>query len=108
MASSCYKLRPRSSPWGRVQSAERIGDGGIWQVSTASHGGMFVPDALLSRVSAEGRAFARKWSGSEAWFEEDCAVCYVVAAFPELFTAEEVSYAREYVAERELADGVRS
>jgi len=76
-----------SSPWGRVQDQTRF-DNGLVFVSTASHGGFFVPDDLLPRIGARGRAYAKRWSGSESWFEEDVAVCFVVLAFPEAFNAE--------------------
>jgi len=89
-----------SSPWGAVQTVERLivphrvelAGGGvgvcevpIFVVSTASHGGIYVPSALLGSMPWAYRQYAKKWSGSENWFEEDCAVLAVVVSFPEAF-----------------------
>ncbi len=60
--------RPQSSPWGAIQSACQIAPG-IWEVSTASHGGIILSqeryDALPAalQVNPFGGGFA---------FEEDC------------------------------------
>jgi len=86
----------RSSPWGRVQSETRLTNGLVF-VSTASHGGFFVPDRLLGRLSARARAYAKRWSGSESWYEEDCAQAFVVLAFPEVFKSEQIEAARAVV-----------
>jgi hypothetical protein len=87
------------TPWGIAQSRTDVGDG-ILCVSTASHGGYFVPDRLLGRIPAEGQAFAARWSGSPNWFEEDCAWAYVALAFPEFFPADALADARRIVGNR--------
>lgn len=75
------------TPWGPAQYIEPVGpEGGVYSVSTASHGGYYVPDVLLSRIPQEARDYAARWSGSHNWYEEDCASAAVVLAFPELFT----------------------
>lgn len=82
------------TPWGRAQHIERLGDQGILSVSTAGHGGIFVPDALLPRIPEKQRAWAAHWSGSANWYEEDCCWAAVAVAFPELFPADHVSGAQ--------------
>ncbi len=62
-----------NTPWGFAQTVHAEGARGVLSVSTASHGGIFVPDALLAEIPAIERAYAAQWSGSENWFEEDCA-----------------------------------
>lgn len=90
--------RGDDSPWGPIQAITFRGQAGIAFVSTASHGGFYVPSKLLGRISAAGQEYAARWSGSRNWFEEDCAAALVVVAFPELFTSGEVASAREVVA----------
>ena len=90
----------KSSPWGIVQDEAVIGEG-IFYVSTASHGGIWVARELLPRIKKEMRDYAKYWSGSSQWFEEDCAAQCVVVSFPEYFPAEQVENAwatvRRYV-----------
>ena len=74
------------SPWGVIQCVAPIGDQGITWVSTAGHGGVFVPRLLLDSVPAAHQAYAARWSRSRQWFEEDCAAALVVLAFPHLYT----------------------
>lgn len=77
----------RSTPWGMADHYENKMQG-IFTCSTPSHGGWFIPPEYLHNISAEGRRYAAKWSGSEQWFEEDCAWAFVCEAFPDLFTEE--------------------
>ena len=67
---------PHNSPWGKVQTCETLSDG-VFQVSTASHGGIMVrenaagflsPAALLCGCR-ENRHFC---------FEEDCCAQVVI------------------------------
>jgi hypothetical protein len=87
----------RRTPWGRADHVTQISDGRttIIDVSTPSHGGYFVPKKYLVRIDPAHRAYALKWSGSEQWYEEDCAWAAVVVAFPELFDAEHIAAAKE-------------
>lgn len=63
------EAEPKSSPWGQVQTALKIGPG-LWTVSTASHGGIkVVTDEQWNRIPA---AFREKAEPGR-WFEEDCA-----------------------------------
>lgn len=73
-----------NTPWGRADSCKNIGLG-ILSVTTSSHGGYFVPKELLCLVSKEHRDWAKKWSGSEQWYEEDCCWAAVAVSFPHLF-----------------------
>jgi hypothetical protein len=90
------------TPWGEAQTVRDIGDG-ILQVTTACHGGYFVPQELLYRIPESQRDYAAAWSGSGNWFEEDDAARFVEIAFPEHFAAQRVDWAAKYVA-RELSD----
>jgi hypothetical protein len=83
----------RNTPWGPAQTAQDIGRGVI-AVTTASHGGLFVPDELLPAISPTGQAEARRWCGSPNWYEEDCCLAYVAVALPELFTGDQLDAAR--------------
>ncbi len=85
--------RGDETPWGPVQSCQHLGLG-IWVVGTMGHGGYYVPAELLGRISERARADAKRWSGSESWYEEDCCVCHVVVAYPELFPEASIEGAR--------------
>lgn len=83
---SALGCAPRTSPWGTVEHAEEL-PGGAWFVSTASHGGIFLPPALDARMPAEARAAAQRWArGAVGWYEEDCCAAWPLAVFPELCT----------------------
>jgi len=87
-----------------AQHGERIADG-IWSVSTAGHGGLYVSHDRLLQMPAILSADTPYSGGS--WFEEDCDWCLVCAAFPADFDARSCFYALqtidskdEYLAER--------
>lgn len=91
---------PMGTPWGAADHVEPLPGApeGVFLVSTPSHGGAFVPDPVaetmpegLRTVGARG---ARGW-----WFEEDCAICAVVLAWPaSAIDAEALENARRSVA----------
>jgi hypothetical protein len=55
------------TPWGRAQTAREFpGSNGCVIVSTASHGGLWVPPELRPRMPEGWR--------TRAWFEEDCEI----------------------------------
>lgn len=92
--------RPTSSPWGAIQDAEQIANG-IWQVSTASHGGFHV-----SAERMEASDFMREWvkhsfngQGRAGWFEEDCDWSFVLLAFPDDWRAWRGDRAEQDIAE---------
>ena len=85
------------TPWGTSDTRTPIGSG-IVRVETPSHGGYYVPRAVLDRIPATHQAYAARWSGSPQWYEEDCAWACVAVAFPEHFPADALSNARETIA----------
>ncbi|WP_439357892.1 DUF7007 domain-containing protein [Bradyrhizobium sp. DASA03007] len=55
---------PKTSPWGAIQDKRELAPG-IWQVSTAGHGGI--------KLSRERNAAVPKYMRNEGgWYEEDC------------------------------------
>ena len=60
-----------TTPWGEAQTV-RVMENGCFVVSTAGHGGIYVPNELLNMIPKEERLFAKQYSGSENWYEEDC------------------------------------
>lgn len=87
-AEAVHEIRPMptDSPWGRVQTGTLYGR--IWSIDTAGHGGMLVPEDLMDTIPPKQRAFAKRWSGSAQWFEEDCAAACVIVTFPDWFPAD--------------------
>ena len=85
-----------NTPWGVAETVSHIGEG-IWAVDTASHGGFFVPTEKLIEMDPLKVAYSYMWSGSPNWFEEDCAVAFVVEAFPHLFPGK-LDLALEHIA----------
>ena len=69
--------------WGRAQTEHTIAEG-IIHYTTASHGGFGLSPARYAAMPAHLRACS--WTG-DRWFEEDCAWCAVVLAWPEYFDA---------------------
>lgn len=62
---------PAHSQWGPVQQSVLIAPG-IWQVSTASHGGVVVARELNARIPAEAQAACRYSQAAMGQYEEDC------------------------------------
>ena len=85
----------RHTPWGPSQTVDEVGCGIVW-VTTAGHGGIFVPAMLLHGLPDCLRNF-KTWTGSPNWFEEDCDAIVPMLMFPELFEAKQVQYALEAV-----------
>lgn len=75
------------TPWGLADHVQHMGDHGILFTSTASHGGIFVPDELLERMPEELRG-SNSYSGKRNWFEEDVEWAIPVIAFPDQFSVE--------------------
>ena len=61
---------PRNSPWGEVQQGEKL-IGGVFLVSTASHGGIMVRKDAADFLSPEARKIAQS-ERNYLCFEEDC------------------------------------
>ncbi len=93
-------VAPMGTPWGVAQSVTAFGTEGLLRVTTAEHGGFFVPAELLHRIPADHRLWAATWSASEQWYEEDCCWAAVAAAWPDLFDAENLAVALTIIAHR--------
>ncbi len=87
-------MKNMNTPWGRADYVREIGNG-ILSVSTPSHGGYYVPPAMVARMPEAARA---TFCGVSGWFEEDCDWALVAMSFPELFPPEAVGHARRTVA----------
>lgn len=78
-----------TTPWGIAEYTKAFPVPGtdhiVIFVSTPSHGGFFVPDALLHRIPEKEQEFAKIWAGGKNWYEEDVCASSVVLAFPEVF-----------------------
>jgi len=79
-----------SSPWGLVQSQDDLGEG-ISFVSTASHGGYYVPAEKVAEMPYELRYRPTFTGGS--WYEEDNDWPIVMLSFPHLFTDGDIFFA---------------
>ncbi|MCP1757790.1 DUF7007 domain-containing protein [Bradyrhizobium elkanii] len=69
---------PKSSPWGAIQDKRELAPG-IWQVSTAGHGGI----KLSRERNAAVPAYMRAEGG---WYEEDCQWSIAAVVHPIGFT----------------------
>ena len=78
-------VSPRFSPWGPVQTCQRLGDG-VYRVSTAGHGGWMLAASAAARLSPEARAQGEPHA---AWlcFEEDEAWAVPAWEMPDLWPA---------------------
>lgn len=85
------------SPWGRIQHVETLAPG-IVAVETAGHGGIWVSLDRLASIPQKHRDYAARWSGSEQWYEEDCAAACIVVAFGSELPRGDVEEARACVA----------
>ena len=87
----------KRTPWGTADDVNMVGivDGErVFCVSTPSHGGYYVPTALLHYIPQEYQDRAERWSGSPNWYEEDCEWASVAVTFPQLFPTEALEHAR--------------
>jgi hypothetical protein len=82
-----------TSPWGAVEHVTQLAEG-IWQIDTASHGGIFLSDQRMAEMPVERRETKYSKGG---WFEEDCDWALVAVTFPDAFKDEHVEIAREIV-----------
>jgi len=92
------EFRRDTTPWGYAQQYENLNQG-IFTVSTASHGGIFIPFCMLHCIPLDQQEWAEKWSGSKQWYEEDCCVASVIVAFPNLFSSSALESAKKIIAE---------
>lgn len=82
-----------NTPWGRTETVTDIG-AGILHVTTASHGGYFVPRNLNILIPLPWRTHTFAARGMMGWYEEDCDWCCVALAFPTTFPAHAAEAAR--------------
>ncbi len=71
------------SPWGTIDGTRKCAHG-IIRVCTPSHGGYWVPLALVAKIPQRWRDYAATWSHGwgHQWYEEDVAASAVLATFP--------------------------
>lgn len=92
-----YVEAPENSIWGEVQGYFRINNG-IFDVSTASHGGIMLKSDIARLVlSSEAQAVAQKEAGCY-YFEEDCdyAVALRELLDKDLFDDIDFFFSRQY------------
>lgn len=65
---------PRNSPWGEVQTCRVIADG-IYEVSTAGHGGIMILSELASHILSPEALRKGVCEGGYYCYEEDCDAC---------------------------------
>lgn len=82
------------TPWGESETIKDYRNG-IRFVTTAGHGGFFVPKKLLNRIPKEGIKDAYRWTRNEQWYEEDCCYAWVIISFPEIFPSNDIIQARK-------------
>ena len=77
------------TPWGEAQSVEPVGTSMCW-VLTASHGGLYVDDALNGQIDRVWRVDGTYDDNGTylpgGWYEEDCDWAVPVVTFPDRFT----------------------
>ena len=70
------------TPWGLAQQVADLG-GGVLSISTASHGGLFIPKTaakpIPKRVSDTFCEADRKTKDASVWAEEDCEMTIAIA-----------------------------
>ena len=84
------------TPWGLADSRTQYGPGVVFY-TTPSHGGFQLNAERLAQLRAI-HGDVKTFCGLPHWFEEDCDWAYVATAFPDLFTADELSNARATLA----------
>jgi hypothetical protein len=89
---------PHGSPWGDIDAFSVIADG-VYEVSTPSHGGIYVSPAARVHMPAALLAFA-PFSGEAGWYEEDCDWAIPTLAFAARMEAKHVIYAYNAVNSR--------
>ena len=85
---------PHDTPWGTPQQIKKMAEG-VFEISTASHGGFWLSPQCNSKVDPKWRNYASQWSHGygDQWYEEDVAAYGVIETFPDLFPIEYQDYA---------------
>lgn len=74
------------SPWGPIQTINRVEDG-ILSVSTAGHGGLWLSPERLAAMPAHLKRPTTFYKRGSPWFEEDVEILRVQVAFPDICLA---------------------
>jgi len=69
-----YGREPKNSMWGKVQSCKTIANG-IYEVSTAGHGGVMITAELAPHILSPEALKAGYRNGGYYNYEEDCDAC---------------------------------
>ena len=83
-----------STPWGYADLTAQIAEG-ITFHSTPSHGGFLLSHDRRQEMPERLRNHPTFAGGN--WYEEDCDAAYVVTAFPQFFTYDQVLTAQRQV-----------
>ena len=93
------------TPWGKLQTSREVAPG-VWSISIASYGGLYLAQDRVAQMPEEARAYAARWSHGmgAAWWEEDCAIYLPPIVFPDVAaawnrTSEETFLAAERMAQ---------
>ena len=76
-------MPPVHTPWGQATDRRWAGVDGLYSVTTASHGGYWVTEAVRATLEAAFPGF-RPFAGWP-WLEEDCDAMLVMALWPHMF-----------------------
>ena len=80
-----------NSPWGRIDFHRVLIPGRAIMVETPGHGGIWIDRTTwqaFEQSHPDLIAFTLKWAhGWVGYFEEDCAVSYLAANWPDLIAA---------------------
>lgn len=81
------------TPWGEPDHVEDIAPG-LQLITTPSHGGFKLSEALNAMVPLAWREASFNQQGMAGWYEEDCDVCLVILTFPQSFKPAEREQAK--------------
>jgi hypothetical protein len=82
------------TPWGTSETSKWADDGIVW-VTTPSHGGYLLSRERFMSMPDTLKAFTFVGTGAPQAFEEDCAWCAVLLAWPSLFGASQLFHAEQ-------------
>lgn len=97
---------PAQTPWGRATDRRWAGVDGLYSVTTESHGGYWVTEALRATLLEAFPGF-RPFAGWP-WLEEDCDAMLVMALWPHLFPDHAVWSVWRMACNAGRKDGIRA
>ena len=89
-------MKFQTTPWGTPDHVQQVADG-VWLISTPSHGGFYLDETRNARVPMSWQQGSFRQQGMRGWYEEDCDAPLVVMSLPELFDADEVRRAHDFL-----------